>query len=96
MKLETMFFSETLVTDTYCWELVKCTPKTMTLRRMMRGEKVYSNNEYLPVVGYEALRNPKGETITVRLRKDGTYRRHRSSNPLRHTMQPIFYVDYKF
>lgn len=90
------FMTETLVTDTRCWEVVRKTAKTITIRQMSQGEQVYNDGAELPVVGHIAVTCPEGYTMTVRLRKDGTYRTGQGMRPLRETETPIFYTDYKF
>jgi hypothetical protein len=90
------FMTETLVTDIRCWEVVKQTAKTITIRQMRKGEEVYNDGAELPVVGHIAIPHPEGYTMTLRLRKDGTYRTGNGMRPLRETENPIFYTDYKF
>jgi hypothetical protein len=90
------FMTETLVTDTLCYEVIAETAKTLTIRSMARGEQVYTDGAPLPVIGLRAISDPNGDTKVVRLRKDGTYRKAQGYNPLRFTETPIFYTDYKF
>jgi hypothetical protein len=90
------FMTETLVTDTRCWEVVKQTAKTITIRQMRKGDEVYNDGAELPVVGHIAMPYLDGYTMTVRLRKDGSYRTGNGMRPLKETDRPIFYTDYKF
>ena len=90
------YMTETLVTDTLCYEVIKKTAKTITLRSMTRGEQVYTDGAPLPVVGLKAISDPLGDVKIVRLRKNGTYRMSESSNNLHFTENPIFYTDYKW
>lgn len=92
-----MYAVETLVTDTICYEVISKTAKTITVRRMKRGEVVRTDGEYLPVVHKEAVSDLNGMTQMVRLRKDGTYRMGDGFNALRLQEQaPTFRTDYKF
>lgn len=84
---------EFLVTDTVCYEVLRQTNKTITLRRCLSGEKI--SGEW-PVVYSAAVNNPEGETFTLRLRKDGTFRRANWANPMHFTSQPAIRTDYAF
>jgi hypothetical protein len=84
---------EFLVTDSICYEVIRQTNKTISLRKCLSGEMV--SGEW-PVVYSAAVSNPEGETITLRLRKDGTFRRANWANPMRFTSQPAFRTDYAF
>lgn len=84
---------EFLVTDTICYEVIRQTPKTITLRRCTSGDKI--GGEW-PVVYSEAISNPAGETLTLRLRKDGTFRRAYWANSMYFTSNPSFRTDYAF
>lgn len=95
METATKFAVEPLVTDTICWEVIASTTKTLTLRKMRQGEVTSTTGGYLPVVHTEALPNPNGDVITVRLRKDGTYRIS-GGHALRFTDNPTFRTDYSF
>ena len=88
---------EMLVTDTICYEVIANTAKTITVRKMTEGEIVSTTGTECPVVHREAVSNPNGETKTVRLRKDGTYRMANGLNAL-HLMEsaPTFRTDYSF
>jgi hypothetical protein len=89
------FAVELLVTDTLCWEVVAGTEKTLTLRLMSRGEVTSTTGGPYPVVHTEALADEDGYTVTVRLRKDGTYR-IAGGNPIHFTDSPSFRTDYSF
>jgi hypothetical protein len=92
-----MYAVEMLVTDTICYEVVSKTAKTITVRRMKQGEVVSTTGGHCPVVHREAVSNPFGETKTVRLRKDGTYRMGNGYNALRLQQEaPTFRTDYAF
>lgn len=88
------FAVELLYTDTICWEVIASTAKTLTLRMMREGELVSTSGGPCPIVRAEALPDENGQVVTVRLRKDGTYRV--SGNPLRFTDTPLFRTDYSF
>ena len=89
------FAVELLVTDTICWEVIDSTAKTLTLRAMRRGEVASTTGGYLPIVHHYAVSDRWGVVVTVRLRKDGTYRV--SGNPLHLTdTPPKFRTDYSF
>lgn len=89
------FAVELLITDTVCWEVIASTSKTVTLRQMKKGAVVSTSEGYLPIVHTEALSDHKGEVVTARLRKDGTYRV--SGNALHFTdTPPTFRTDYAF
>jgi len=107
VTLETaQFLTETLVTDTLCWEVIARTPKTMTIRRTMndpnsgpvRDTRVDGGTDpqAMPVMWEAQVPNPNGAVVTVRLRKDGTFRTGRSANPLRPTANPQRRIDYRF
>ena len=94
------FLSEKLWTDTVVYEVVGLTRCTIKVRRCARGEVVkhenYGGNPY-PCIWREALPNPEAGVLTVRRRKDGTFRR--GTNPLRpaHMIdgKPVDYTDYR-
>ncbi len=80
------YFIESLVTDWIAWEVVRSTPKTVTLRRMAKGDMVRDNPERtvweaVPSIG-------DAEMITLRLRKDGTYRHPRNRKAMHPTEEP--------
>jgi hypothetical protein len=91
---------ERLVTDTLTYDVVKRTAKTITLRpRAATGEIVrredYSGNGY-PQIWEKTESIPEAGTHTLRLRKDGTFRRFNWSGPLRFTNdEPTKYTDYR-
>jgi hypothetical protein len=84
---------ELLVSDTIVYEIIGQTAKTIKLRRCAQGDKV--GGEF-PVVYKAAVNNPHGETFTLRLRKDGTYRRGSWANAMVFTNTPAFRTDYAF
>lgn len=80
------YFIESLVTDWIAWEVIHSTPKTVTLRRMARGDMVRNDAERtvweaVPSIGED-------EVITLRLRKDGTYRHPRNNRAMRPVGEP--------
>ncbi len=99
---ETTFVTETLVTDTVTYEIIKRTPKTITVRTTITGDVLKSQDpgSGYPQVWCEAVGDPEGTLYTLRLRKDGTYRRAVWANALRPaTMidgKPVTYTDYSF
>lgn len=98
--METQFVRETLVTDTRVWEVIKRTPKTITIRSTQRtGEIVRSDNDGSGYpVNYEVVApDPDGRVKTVRLRKDGTYRTYQGGKALRPVEgTPTERTDYRF
>jgi hypothetical protein len=92
-----MYAVEMLVTDTICYEVISKTAKTITVRKMKQGEVVSTTGTSCPVVHREAVINLNGETKTVRLRKDGTYRMGNGYNALRLQQEaPTFRTDYAY
>lgn len=96
------FITETLVTDTRTWEVITTTAQTVTIRNTRYGERLRSENRDgnpWPCVWTEALPWPEGDTYTLRRRKDGTFRTHRSARPLRPATvidgKPVSYRDYR-
>ena len=89
------FAVELLYTDTICWEVIASTAKTLTLRAMRQGEVVSNSGGPCPIVRCEALPNEGGHIVTVRRRKDGTYRIG-GGRPLRFTDSPTYRTDYSF
>ncbi len=88
---------EMLVTDTICYEVIAKTAKTVTVRKMKQGEVVSTTGTSCPVVHREAVSNLNGETKTVRLRKDGTYRMGNGFHALRFLEEaPTFRTDYAY
>ena len=102
------FLSESLVTDTLVYEVVKVTAKTVTVRRMMSGGPVHEDTRCdkgahgLSVVWEEQVTKPEAETRTLRVRKDGTIRAgsHVGASPFYPTTKvngvPVRRVDYRF
>lgn len=74
------FLSESLVTDTIVYEVIKVTAKSVTLRSTIAGAKVHEDKHCdkgaygLSVVWQERVSNENGYTLTLRLRKDGSLR----------------------
>lgn len=74
------FLSESLVTDSIVYEVIKVTPKTVTVRSTQDGESFHDDERCdktangLGVVWTERVSNPEGSTRTLRVRKDGTVR----------------------
>ena len=96
------FLAETLVTDTRVYEVVGRTAKTLKLRSTKGGETLRRENRDgnpYPVIYTAALPDPQGTVMTVRLRKDGTYRTAGWANPLRPATtidgKPATYTDYR-
>lgn len=72
-----MFLEKSLFSDTEVMEVVKVTPKTVTLRHTARGEQNFvdescDNNNLYSAMWQEQVSNPEGKTFTVRLSKAGT------------------------
>jgi hypothetical protein len=99
---DTTFVTETLVTDTVTYEIIGRTAKTITIRTTISGDVVKSQDpgSGYPQVWCEAISDPEGATYTLRLRKDGTYRRATWANALRPAAvidgKPVSYTDYSF
>ena len=101
------FLSESLVTDTLVYEVVKVTAKTVTVRRTMTGDKFTKDTACdegangLAVTWEEQVINPHAEARTLRLRKDGTIRSgsHVGASPFRPAKlvdgKPARRVDYR-
>jgi hypothetical protein len=95
------FATETLVTDTVAYDVVRHTAKTITVRRrrhtdVNRRDPHVDQGPY-PVIWTETESDPTYPQKVLRLRKDGTYRTHSSSNPLRFTNEaPEVRTDYRF
>lgn len=69
------FLSAYLVTDSTVYEVVKATPKTLTLRSTRQGDIVERESKTgLGRVYYEVLPNIDGDIITRRAGKDGCFR----------------------
>ena len=102
------FLSESLVTDTLVYEVVKVTPKTVTVRPTLSGEKVHEDeacdktSNGLGVVWQEQVPNPDAKARTLRVRKDGTIRAgsHVGASPFYPTSKvngvPVRRVDYRY
>ena len=101
------FLSESLVTDTLVYEVVKVTKATVTVRRTMSGGPVHEDEACdkgahgLSVVWEEQVTKPEAETRTLRVRKDGTIRagNHVGARPFYPTRKvngvPVRRVDYR-
>jgi hypothetical protein len=97
------FVAETLVTDTLVYEVVGVTAATIKVRKTSDGDKVTSKNvdgNPYPIVWTSQVPDPDAPVRTVRYRKDGTFRSHRSGNPYRYATvidgAPVRYTDYRF
>ena len=85
-----MFLSESLVTDSIVWEVVKVTAKSVTLRPTAEGDEITEDENCdkgaygLSVVWIERKSNPEAKTRTLRVRKDGSVRigNHTGARPL--------------
>lgn len=105
---DTRYLAQLLVTDTVVYEVVGRTPSTLKIRSTRDGERITRDTmvdggtdpECPPVVWTEQVPDEGAEVRTVRLRKDGTYRMHRSGNPLRPCAEidgrPVRRTDYRF
>ena len=102
------FLSESLVTDTLVYEVVKVTDKTVTVRRTMTGDNFTKDTACdegangLAVTWEEQIVNPDAKARTLRVRKDGTIRAgsHVGASPFYPTRKvngvPVRRVDYRF
>ena len=102
------FLSESLVTDTLVYQVVKVTKATVTVRRMMSGGPVHEDQHCdkgahgLSVAWEEQVANPNAETRTLRVRKDGTIRAgsHVGARPFYPARKvngvPVRRVDYRW
>lgn len=98
---EVSFLSDTMVTDTRVFEVVAATDKTIQLRHTVTGEvlqRQHRDGNPYPLVWAEAIVQPSAKIITVRRRRDGTYRVNGGS-PLRPATivdgRPVTYTDYR-
>ena len=95
------YATETLVTDTVSYDVVGSTPKTIKIRRRRhvlpgRRDENVDQGPYPPVMWFATESDERHSTITLRLRKDGTYRRADWARPLRFTNEPPeIRVDYR-
>lgn len=91
------FVEITLVTDTRVYEVVKTTPKSMTLRETMHGAVIQSRDW---MSWYEVKPDPNGTTKRVMMRRDGTYRDSRMQRSYRPAdtidRVPVRRVDFSF
>ena len=102
------FLSESLVTDTLVYEVVKVTAKTVTVRPTMSGGPVHEDEACdkgahgLSVMWEEQVTKPEAETRTLRVRKDGSVRSgsHVGARPFYPTHKvngvPVRRVDWRF
>ena len=102
------FLSESLVTDTLVYQVVKVTKATVTIRRTRGGEQITEDDACdkgahgLSVVWTEQVPNPDAETRTLRVRKDGSVRMgsHAGARPLYPTRKingvPVQRRDWRF
>ena len=87
------FVSETLVTDTFTYEIVRRTDKSIWVRRTMDACDTPAiqdmavdgaNDPGCPAVMYTPqMSDPEAPTVRLGLRKDGTYRTGPGARPLR-------------
>lgn len=95
------YMVELLVTDTRCWEVVKRTACTMTLRRMRYTDERIIDERCDP--GAWGSRpawtvmapDEHGDTFVVRRGKDGTYCGPHGGRTLRPSHLPHSYRDYR-
>lgn len=92
----TDYMMETLYTDSIAWEVIGRTAKTITVRGMDRGDVIASDGFPYPVVTYAALPDPAGPVLTLRVRKDGSFRTGPGARPLRPVDNPRFVTDYRY
>ena len=100
------YLSESLVTDTIIWEVVKVTAKTVTIRTTQDAGEITEDTRVdkapMPVLWEARKANPAGRTQTLRVRKDGSVRLgdHAGSRPLYPARmingKPVRRVDYRF
>lgn len=97
--------SQLLVTDTRCYEVIGVTPQTLKLRRTKDGERSWRDTNMgdgpWPVMLHEQVPDPAGPVITVRLRRDGTYRpgegvQHALRLCRQHEGVPVAVIDHRF
>ena len=94
------FVQELLVTDTKIYEVVRVTDKSITIRETQNGRTI--SNDDIAVVLTEAISDTNGREYTLRLRKDGTFRKgkHSGAHALRRARTvdgvPVKKVDYSF
>lgn len=105
---DTRYVAALLVTDTMVYEIVGRTACTLKLRRTRDGEGVTRDTKVdggtdpdcPPVLWREQVPDELARAQVVRLRKDGTYRMHRSGNPLAPCCEingkPARRTDYRF
>lgn len=102
------FVSETLVTDTFTYEIVRRSAKSIWVRRTRdAGEPIQdmavdgANSAGCPKVMWTPqASDPTGELTRLGLRKDGTFRTSPGARPLRPCAevdgQPCRRTDYRF
>ena len=92
------FATETLVTDTVAYDVVKSTAKTITVRRRRDTEVVAQQllGGPFPITTRATESVLDAETKVLRLRKDGTFRTADWANPLKFSeTEPTTRVDYR-
>lgn len=101
---------QVLVTDSVIYEVIGRTAKTVTVRttrQALGADGLPLSKGTYPYISTAQTSNPDGEVITLRERKDGTYRigNSRGVRALRHAEMETFedgneyasrYVDYSF
>ena len=102
------FLEEFLVTDTIVWEVIKVTPKTVTLRKAISTDRRHEDLQCdtgaygLAVYWEEVEAWHNGPTQNLRLRKDGSLKigSHTGASPLRPARRidgvPVRRIDHRF
>lgn len=94
------FVQEVLVTDSVVYEIIKVTDKSITLRTTKDGRTMSKDDPM--VVLTECVSDEDGRTFTLRLRKNGTFRRGNHARAGQITMArtfdgvPVRKTDYSF
>lgn len=101
MEANVVFVSETLVTDTRVYEIVRRSDRSLWLRPCVSGEIVKRDNTgRFGVVWNAAIPDPTGRVFRVGLRKDGTFRTGPGARALHPTRlingTPVFRTDWDF
>lgn len=102
------YIARSLVTDTMVYEVVKVTPKTVTLRKTRKTGEAYVDETCTPgahglTVHWQVCEpNPEGETITRRLTSTGTIKAGSHARagdfyiPNMVNGQPVSRIDWRF
>lgn len=108
IEATTTYVSETLVTDTITYEIVRRTAKSIYVRRTRDAGPAIQDMAVdgatspgcPPVVWTPQASDTDGNTVRLGLRKDGTYRTCPGARPLRPAAmvegQPCRRTDYRF